>query len=131
MDEELRAITYKPGWSFTWVRQAQEPHLFLRIGVGQPDPKGTDPATGDERYVEFLFVAPEPFDPSWLHEHIMQIEAHEVAEWLRVNGEHIVAPHPPEVGEEPDDGMVDHVNSRGHTVHDMLDKARRLVDAAA
>lgn len=85
------AITYKPGWSFSW--EEHDDRWFLRIVVTRPDPKGWDSRTGEERIVEFLLLPPLPFDPAWLRQELGEIENHEIDEWLKVDRILVFEPH--------------------------------------
>lgn len=100
--ENFPTIRYKPGWTFDWggtdiqdlaSDDRQVESQWLDIHVKQPDSKGFDRETMEERSVTFSFLVPLPFDPEWLRNRIAGVEEHEIGEWLRIDGKLAFDPH--------------------------------------
>ena len=90
---DLPILAYKPGWTFEWGEQHGDGGVWLTVHVEGPDAKGLDREDMTARSVDFAFVAPMPFDPSWLRNRIAGIEDHEINEWLRIDGRLEFDPH--------------------------------------
>jgi hypothetical protein len=92
IQEHLRHVTYKPGWSFTaydgrWEGQ----HIIIDVVTPDAFNPGHD-ITLD------VHTSLPPLDTireldRWLLWRLMRIESHELREWYKVDGKVIVNPH--------------------------------------
>ena len=90
---EMLPISYKPGWSFSWSQA--NGMIFLTIDVSAPSEKGTCSRCGGARPGPcWMFTPPLPFRTEWLVAKLEELEAHERAEWLTINGVRVLDPHP-------------------------------------
>lgn len=98
----IAAITYKPGWVFR-VRLAGHGSVYsMRIVLSAEWPV-TDVATGrsiqlyrETGYAAWDLVRASDADiiRHFIYRFIWQAEEHEMHEWFKVDGEHVVDPHP-------------------------------------
>jgi hypothetical protein len=95
----LAKVTYKAGWDFELISSAptESWHLYIKAKV-------INVVTGDRSEIAARDIVPDlvywsEFNEQaflhWLRYRILQVETHEVNEWLRVDCVPLVDPHPP------------------------------------
>lgn len=93
-EQIIKGLTYKPGWTLTYQR-GMFCH-WLIISAQAPDARNPFEVITfhvQKMIPENAFDTPEEFINRWVKDIIIQIEMHEVREFLRYNGELVDDPH--------------------------------------
>lgn len=103
---ELQRVTYKPGWRFSIEQAPNGFDLVLRAGAFM---QNADQRIGEEPsslYVsldrhfpgDFFDQKTDPISLDLFHEFVyrlvVELEMHEVKEFLKIDGKHFIDPHP-------------------------------------
>lgn len=97
MKAVLERVTFRPGWRFEFYRDPTGAAVF-RCGTREPDSEQPG-VTVDVFYTETLSpvrmgLLDQAGFLAWIREIVTARVAHEVDEWLRLDGRPFVEPHP-------------------------------------
>lgn len=97
----VERMTFRPGWSLAASYEPRADVLILNVGQMEPDTEQRDPevpvvpimytATAPRERVE---AADEATVLRWVLDVLSARLLHEVEEWLRLDGQPVVEPHP-------------------------------------
>ena len=104
----LGKVTYKPNFSFSV--EGSDDHLMVIISMtvadAVPDTPGRMTLRGPNNTIPITKRCPingwgnaiftERFFVEWLRDQIIELERHEINEWLQFDGKHLRDPHPEE-----------------------------------
>jgi len=95
------SIRYKPGWTFSVVNRDDKLYpsgQFLSIRVTTTDACGGKDKVCivfERSFGEMLYRVPSKDEwNQFVYRCIEELEKHEIAEWLKIDGQHVIDPHP-------------------------------------
>lgn len=94
VQEFLRQVSYKPGWTFIITSSPDVYPLIVRVRFEAPNCENPSEivSLGMPRQLEYADIDREGLI-AWLIETVRRCEDHEMREWLRVSGKKIDDPH--------------------------------------
>ena len=99
-EQILDDVTYKPNFSIRHQRDAMMDGLIIRVRYRTPDANDPHKTTtvGTQRVLPYHDIdwMHEQALLEWLYHLLVELETHEVQEWLIHNGKRVIEPHPDE-----------------------------------